>query len=156
MKTTIAITAALLMLAGLQTTSAQMHISNGQEATTTKGVAPPPGIPAGNEPPPAGFVKSVTPISGCLDQLPPAEAAEVRARYLKPYQECQRRLQINAIKKVRAGETDESEKEKQAESPRNFIRVKKDDSKTVPEPIIGIRGSNIPEKSEKTPDDYNR
>lgn len=155
MKKTITIAATALWLAALSPAVAQMHISNGQETTTTKGVSPQPGIPAGNETPPAGFVKSVTPVSACLDQLPPEEAAEVRARYLKPYQECQRRLQIHAIKKAKAGEEAESKEEKQAESPRNFVRVQKDTAPAAA-PIIGIKNSDAPEKREKAPDFYNR
>jgi hypothetical protein len=155
MKKTIAIAAAVLLLAGAHTLSAQMTISNGQQTTTTQGVSPQPGMPAGNETPPAGFVKSVTPVSGCLDQLPPEEAAEVRARYLKPYQECQRRLQIHAIKRAKAGKESESEKQTQAESPRNFVRVQKDTAPAA-EPVLGIRGSNIPDIKEKTPGNYNR
>lgn len=155
MKKTIAIATAVLLLAGAHTLSAQMTISNGQQTTTTKGVSPHPGIPTGNETPPAGFVKSVTPVSGCLDQLPPEEAAEVRTRYLKPYQECHRRLQIHAIKKAKAVKEGETEKQTQAESPRNFVRVQKDAAPTAP-PVIGIKASNIPDKKEKTPGNYNR
>lgn len=160
MTRTIAACAALLLLAATPPAAAQMHISNGQKTTTTQGVSPQPGMPAGNETPPRGFVKSVTPVTGCLDQLPPEEAAEVRARYLKPYQECQRRLHSHALKKAKAGaETQEAEGAKPAESPRNFVRVQKDAAPAKQAPIIGLKGDNIPdkaEKGEKAPFGYNR
>ena len=155
----IAALAALLVLTAAPQAGAQMHISNGQKTTTTEGVSPQPGMPTGNETPPQGFVKSVTPVSGCLAQLPPEEAAEVRARYLKPYQECQRRLHIHALKKVKAGAEEDTEDKKQAESPRNFVRVQKDADPAPQTPIVGIKGSNIPdtaEKEQKTPNRYNR
>ena len=53
MKRTIAIAAAVFLLVGAHTLSAQMTISNGQQTTTTQGVSPQPGMPAGNETPPA-------------------------------------------------------------------------------------------------------
>ena len=157
-RTIAAIAAALLLSAGMPA-AAQMHISNGQKTTTTQGVTPQPGMPTGNETPPQGFVKSVTPVSGCLGQLPPEEAAEVRARYLKPYQECQRRLHMHAVKKAKAGDAAESEDSKQAEGPRNFVRVQKEADAAPQTPILGIKGSNIPdapEKGEKTSGSYNR
>lgn len=150
---------AVLVLAAAPLAAAQMHISNGKTTTTTEGVSPQPGMPTGNETPPRGFVKSVTPVTGCLDQLPPEEAAEVRARYLKPYQECHRRLQINALKKAKAGDVKAEEGDKQAESPRNFVRVQKDAEPAAKTPILGIKGSNIPEapeKAQKSSGGYNR
>ena len=51
---------------------------------------------------PGGGMRTVTPINKCLDQLPEADAIEVRGNYLKPYQECQRRL--HSLKRTDAGE----------------------------------------------------
>jgi len=151
----IAAAVAALWLTALSPAAAQMHISNGQQTTVTEGLSPQPAMPAGNEMPPVGVVKSVTPVSACLDQLPPEEAAEVRARYLKPYQECQRRLQIHAIKRAKAGDQGDSGEEKKAESPRNFIRVQKDAAPAAA-PIIGLKNSDAAAKRGKTPDLYNR
>lgn len=153
-KTTVMI--AVLCLAVLSPAAAQMHISNGQKTTTTQGLFDAPVMPSGNEPPPQGFVKSVTPVNACLEQLPPEEAAEVRARYLKPYQECQRRLQIHAIKRAKAGAKDDEHAPEQAESPRNFVRVQKDSRPAPAAPIVGAKEGSMPVKREKTPDLYNR
>ncbi len=102
---------------------------------------------------PSGGMRTVTPISKCLDQLPEADAIEVRGNYLKPYQECQRRLHSlkhsgaddakTGGKKARskkaatdgedAGEEPESKKAPApAEDARNFVRVRKDDSPRRP------------------------
>jgi hypothetical protein len=91
---------------------------------------------------PGGGMKVVTPLKACLDQLPPDEAAAVRHNYQKPYQECQLRLQALQRRRAEGKETADSTqdakstaggdgkaaaKETAAESPRNFVRVRKDD-----------------------------
>jgi hypothetical protein len=65
---------------------------------------------------------TVTSVEKCLSQLPPAEAAEIRARYVKPYEECNNRVMSN----TRAQKTIEAGKQQEAltpETPRNYIRV---------------------------------
>jgi len=65
---------------------------------------------------------SVTSVEKCLEQLPPAEALEVRTRYVKPYEECRARVGANA----RQQKTVTAEKQAEAltpETPRNYIRV---------------------------------
>lgn len=140
---------------------AQMSISDGKTTTTTKGVEPtagipaPPTMPSANEPVIGGQMKTVTSVKSCLDKLPPEEAAEIRLRYSKPYQECQRRLHSQAIQKAKPVSEEDMQKPAVAESPRNFVRVQK--TTTPPKmPILGIKGSNIPEKSEKKPSNFNR
>lgn len=103
---------------------------------------------------PRGGMRTVTPINKCLDQLPEAEAIEVRGNYLKPYQECQRRLHTlkrtdaeddkdsgkKRSKKAAKDDTDEDDGEERvskkapppAEDARNFVRVRKDDSPRRP------------------------
>lgn len=67
-------------------------------------------------------VRVVTPLKECLDQLPPEDIADIRQNYLKPYQECQRRLADLRHKKATAGEKEPAA----AVTPRNFIRVQPD------------------------------
>lgn len=109
---------------------------------------------------PGGGMKVVTPLKDCLDKLPPDEADAVRSNYLKPYQECHMRL--NALKRRRAegketeadkkiGKTaEEAQKDKDgkdraekepppAQSPRNFVRVRKDDGPRRPSSYGDIR-----------------
>lgn len=65
---------------------------------------------------------SVTSVEKCLEQLPPAEALEIRTRYVKPYEECRNRVGANARKE----KTVEAGKQAEAltpETPRNYIRV---------------------------------
>ncbi|MEZ0260270.1 MAG: hypothetical protein ACAH80_04630 [Alphaproteobacteria bacterium] len=65
---------------------------------------------------------SVTSIDKCLDQLSPAEALEVRTRYVRPYEECRNRVGANARKQ----KTVEAGKQAEAltpETPRNYVRV---------------------------------
>lgn len=103
-----------------------------------------------------GHTTVVTSVKTCLDELPPADAAEIRSNYLKPYQECQRRTQALSVKRLKAGDEEDKPESKEAESPRNFIRVQKD---TTPgkAPVIGIKGSNIPDATPaRAQDKYNR
>lgn len=105
---------------------------------------------------PSGGMRTVTPINKCLDQLPEADAMEIKGNYLKPYQECQRRLQTikrgetddkktdskkARSKKTAKDDTDDNEDGEEtasgkepapAEDARNFIRVRKDDSPRRP------------------------
>lgn len=60
---------------------------------TTALPAPKPAAAEAVIPPVSGF-SSVTSLSSCLEQLPKAEQAEVRQRYARPYQECQRRASL--------------------------------------------------------------
>jgi len=91
---------------------------------------------------PGGGMKVVTPLKGCLDQLPPEEAAAVQSNYQKPYQECHLRLQALQRRRAEAKDTaapaedaknaagedgKAAAKETAAENPRNFVRVRKDD-----------------------------
>lgn len=61
-----------------------------QAATTTALPTPKPTVAEADVPPLSGF-SSVTSLATCLEQLPETERAEVRQRYARPYQECQRR-----------------------------------------------------------------
>lgn len=96
---------------------------------------------------PGGGMKVVTPLKGCLDQLPPEEADAVRQNYQKPYQECLLRLQAvqrrpaegkdaaapaKDAKNAATGDEKADTKEAAAESPRNFVRVRKDDGPRRP------------------------
>lgn len=133
---------------------AQMSISDGTTTTTTKGVEPapglpaPPAMPAANEPVASGQMRTVTSVKSCLDKLPPEDAAEIRLRYSRPYQECQRRLHSQTLQNAKPATAEEIQNPVAAENPRNFIRVKK--STTPPAaPILGVKGTNIREKSEK-------
>lgn len=104
---------------------------------------------------PGGGSRTVTPISKCLEQLPEADAIEVRANYLKPYQECHRRLQTlkrteaadkaaekagsnkKSAKKSDPADSEEEDAEAAqdpgpAEDARNFVRVRKDTSPRQP------------------------
>lgn len=104
---------------------------------------------------PGGGMRTVTPVNKCLEQLPEADAIEIRGNYLKPYQECQRRLQSlkrkgdddaedgkgegkkkkSAKKSRKVADEDEDEDDAvpaPAEDARNFVRVRKDDSPRRP------------------------
>lgn len=93
---------------------------------------------------PGGGMKVVTPLNKCLDQLPEADATEIRGHFLKPYQECQRRLQEQQRRKTDktnkqaetgndSAKTAGEEKEPApAENARNFVRVRKDNSPRLP------------------------
>ncbi|MDP2204768.1 MAG: hypothetical protein Q8K65_00510 [Alphaproteobacteria bacterium] len=108
---------------------------------------------------PGGGMKVVTPLKDCLDKLPPEEADAVRSNYLKPYQECHMRLQAFQRRRTEGKETardkkarkdakddkakddkDTAEKEPApAQSPRNFVRVRKDDGPRRPASYGDIR-----------------
>ena len=122
---------------------------------------------------PGGGMRTVTPINKCIDQLPEADAIEVRSSYLKPYQECQRRLQTlkrqeahqgkdakkGSSKKAAKPAADDEEDEDTApaakkapppaEDARNFVRVRKDDSPRRP----ANYGDNAASETPKTPAD---
>jgi hypothetical protein len=77
---------------------------------------------------PQGYI--VTSVKSCMDQLDPADAADIRANYMQPWQECQKRLatkreeeKMEKVKALTEG------KEKEPETPRNYIRVKKIEDK---------------------------
>jgi|GEM_PF-1958449 len=161
MRTLFLISAAVfLFVAGADFATAQMQYHHVQADPAAK---PADGKSTITTPAPAkegefegGHTATVTSVKSCLDELPPEDAAEIRRNYLKPYQECQRRAQALSVKRVKAGEDAEKPTPKEAESPRNFIRVQKD---TKPEkvPVLGIKGSNIPDaKPASTQDNYNR
>jgi hypothetical protein len=67
---------------------------------------------------------TVTSIQTCYDQLDPADAAEIRRDYLKPYAECQARLEakLQGKREMKAGEAAAAAT---PESPRNYIRVQR-------------------------------
>lgn len=102
---------------------------------------------------PGGGMKVVTPLKDCLDKLPPEDAEAVRRNYLKPYQECHLRLQALGRRRAEGKEppakdgkkdaaTDKETAEKEpppAESPRNFVRVRKDDGPRRPARYGDIR-----------------
>ncbi len=69
----------------------------------------------------------VTSIQSCYDQLDPADVADIKKNFLKPYAECQARVEAkaNAKKEFKAGET---AKAATPESPRNYIRVQAPDA----------------------------
>lgn len=111
---------------------------------------------------PGGGMKVVTPLKDCLDKLPPEEAAAVQRNFFKPYQECHLRLQAlhqrggteqnsaekapadddTKTKTVTAGEKDPPP----AESPRNFVRVRKDDA-----PRRAAHYGDAPDREEAPP-----
>lgn len=93
---------------------------------------------------PAAHSHVVTSVQKCLDQLPPAEAAEVRKNYLKPYQECMARLSYK--------KKDEAEKAAKAAAdapvapaPRNYVRVRKEPEKPAQEkPADAVKDAEKP------------
>lgn len=98
----------------------------------------------------------VTPLDECLNQLPPDEAAEIRASYFQPYGECRARLADKASEKRHKQVT----RDKEAaipETPRNYLRVQKPEGAAEEEPeekpqdgdFLGIK----PDKSKAS---YNR
>lgn len=89
---------------------------------------------------------SVTSIDKCLAQLPPAEAAEIRTRYVKPYEECRNRVGANA----RAQKTVEVTKQEEAltpETPRNYIRVSVPREKPASRDTSTAKGDGKPSDS---------
>jgi hypothetical protein len=68
----------------------------------------------------------VTSLSTCLDKLDPADANEVRTRYVKPYAECQYRLREKLERKAEAKKT--AQEAPVAASPRNYLRVQAPDA----------------------------
>lgn len=64
----------------------------------------------------------VTSVQDCLDKLPEEDAADIRSKSIKPYEDCQKRLQVRAREKKEEAEKDEAE-EAEAETPSNFLRV---------------------------------
>lgn len=130
---------AALMTLSPAPASAQMDIFEAQQEAVEK---------------PGGGMRTVTPINKCLEQLPEADAIEIRGNYLKPYQECQRRLQnlkrkgedgkaadkSEARKKAARKDSEDDEDDSAAAAPapapaedaRNFVRVRKDDSPRRP------------------------
>lgn len=71
----------------------------------------------------------VTSVEGCLSQLSPGDAARVR-QSLKPYEDCQKKLQEKQAAKDKEEAEKKSEKQAPAENARNFVRVQ-DESKTA-------------------------
>ena len=65
---------------------------------------------------------TVTSLKTCYDQLGPAEAAEAKKNFLKPYAECQSRLEAREESKKELKQGD-IQKSLTPESPRNYIRV---------------------------------
>ncbi|MDE1151391.1 MAG: hypothetical protein PW788_02545 [Micavibrio sp.] len=89
----------------------------------------------------------VTSIDTCLNQLDPADAAEIRNSYIKPYQECQSRLAAKLAKKKTAKVTTQKNG-LEAESPRNFVRVQT--PKTAPKDDAGT-DADAPDMDVKKP-----
>jgi hypothetical protein len=81
-----------------------------------------PAVAAEEEPKAQSFV--VTSLSKCLDQLDPADAAEIRKSFVKPYQECQARLaeKLAQEKQKKAGDAEDAAV---PETPRNYVRVQR-------------------------------
>ncbi|MEZ0226552.1 MAG: hypothetical protein ACAH83_18490 [Alphaproteobacteria bacterium] len=79
---------------------------------------------------------TVTSIQTCYDQLDPADVAEIKREYTKPYAECQMRLEakLQGKREMKAGEAAAAQT---PESPRNYMRVQQ------PEPAV----ANSAEKS---------
>ena len=73
----------------------------------------------------------VTSVQKCLEQLDPADAADIRARFVQPYQECQKRLSAKLEQKKQADSKAAAETPVPV-TPRNFVRVKEDNKKTIP------------------------
>lgn len=113
------------------------HWSAGSAAKTAaqpKTPAPAPANPSAAAAPAAApaddnmhHSMTVTSIQTCYDQLDPADAAEVRRDYLKPYAECQARLEakLQGKREMKAGEAAAAAT---PESPRNYIRVQRPES----------------------------
>lgn len=63
----------------------------------------------------------VTSLKKCLEKLDPEDVIDIRKNYMKPYQECQHRLQMKLQRKKTASALKEAPP--QAETPRNYVRV---------------------------------
>jgi hypothetical protein len=70
----------------------------------------------------------VTSVQKCLDQLDPADAAEIRGKFVQPYQECQRRLTAK-LEKKKQEEAKAATETPVPVTPRNFVRVKQPEEK---------------------------
>ena len=84
---------------------------------------------------------TVTSIQTCYDQLDPADVAEIKRDFLKPYAECQVRLdaKLQGKRELKAGEAAAAQV---PEGPRNYIRVQQ------PEPAAPAAAAvNSPDKS---------
>lgn len=80
-----------------------------------------------------GYV--VTSVKTCMDQLDPADAADIRTNYMQPWQECQKRLLAKREKeKMEKTKALTEGSEKEPETPRNYIRVKKSAEKATENP----------------------
>jgi hypothetical protein len=89
-----------------------------------------------------GHTMTVTSLQNCYDQLTPAEVAEVKLNYLKPYAECLARVQAKkeAKQELKQGET---RKALTPEGPRNYIRVQAPEA-----PTPAADPANSPKKSD--------
>lgn len=65
---------------------------------------------------------TVTSVEECLEQLSPEDAADIRATSIKPYEDCNRRLQRQRLEKKETAKRKKAEDE-EAETHTNFLRV---------------------------------
>lgn len=75
----------------------------------------------------------VTPVEECLEQLSPEDAADIRATSIKPYEDCNRRLQRQRLEKKEAAKKKKA-KDEEAETPSNFLRVTEDGDEAEEKP----------------------
>jgi hypothetical protein len=72
---------------------------------------------------PAARNAVVTSVQKCLNQLDPVDAAEIKGKFVQPYQECQRRLSAK-LERKKQEEAKAAAATPVAVTPRNFVRVK--------------------------------
>lgn len=86
---------------------------------------------------------TVTSIQTCYDQLDPADVAEIKRDFLKPYAECQVRLdaKLQGKRELKAGEAAAAQV---PEGPRNYIRVQQPEPAAPAAPAAAV---NSPDKS---------
>ncbi len=105
---------------GASVAQAQANYYNAGEADTPA---------ATEEAPPPLQTFTVTSISKCYAALSRADALDIQRNFIKPYQECQRRLALQLKKKQQQQSKDGAAKDKPAETPasapQGFYRVQK-------------------------------
>ncbi len=71
---------------------------------------------------------TVTSVEACLEKLDEEDAIDVRTRYMKSWQECQKRLEVKLAREraeKAAEKAEKAPKDNIPETPRNYIRVQK-------------------------------
>lgn len=67
-------------------------------------------------------IRTVTSLQKCLDQLGAKDAIDIQSNYMKPWQECQRRLE-EKLEKEQAQKVQEAKEATTPITPRNYIRI---------------------------------